>query len=111
MDMEMIGQGAAPPAGSWTHSHEEDTAGVMVYRAALSYPFPPSRAGRETLEFGAAGELTLRAPGPDDRTRARSSRWTALGMNRFTLGGTAEVPERVIEVIEATPEILKIRPA
>lgn len=109
--MRQGGQDAAPPIGSWTHSREEDAGGLLVYRPALSFAFPPSRGGRETLEFGAGGALTLHAPGPDDRTRAQPGRWTALGMNRFALGGTPGAPERVIEVVEATSEVLKIRPA
>jgi hypothetical protein len=30
-------------------------------------------------------------------------------MNRFGLGGTAEAPERAIEIIEAKPDVIKIR--
>jgi hypothetical protein len=33
----------------------------------------------------------------------------ARGMNRFTLGGTAEAPEQSIEIIEAGADVLKIR--
>jgi len=51
----------------------------------------------------------VRTPGPDDRPRDTAGRWTALGMNRFRLGGTAGAPDRVIEVVEQTPAILKIR--
>jgi hypothetical protein len=98
----------APLRGSWTHSYEEDQGDVLVYRPTHSFAFPPAR-GRETLEFGEGGELTKQTPGPDDRPRARVSRWTALGMNRFRLEGTADTPGQVIEVVEYTPEILKIR--
>ena len=94
--------------GSWTHSHEEDQGDVLVYRSTHTFAFPPAR-GRETLEFGEGGELTERTPGPDDRPRDTAGRWTALGMNRFRLGGTADAPGRVIEVVEHTPDILKIR--
>ena len=107
--MKSMSQDAVPVSGSWTHSFEEDQASVLVYRPTHSFAFPPTRAGREAIEFGAGGELSEWAPGPDDRPRAKPGRWTALGMNRFALGGTAGEPERVIEVIEATPDILKIR--
>jgi hypothetical protein len=97
-----------PLRGSWTHSHEEDQGDILIYRPTHSFAFPPSR-GRETLEFGEGGELTKKAPGPDDRSRTGVSRWTALGMNRFRLEGIADTPGQVIEVVEYTPEILKIR--
>jgi hypothetical protein len=95
--------------GSWTHSFEEDQGDVLVYRPTYSFAFPPARRGRETLEFGEGGALTERTPGPDDRLRDTAGRWTALGMNRFRLGDTADAPGRVIEVVEHTPAILKIR--
>lgn len=98
----------APIHGSWTHSFEEDQGDVLVYRQTHSFAFPPAR-GRETLKFGEGGELTEQSPGPDDRPRDTAGRWTALGMNRFRLGGTADTSVRVIEVVEHTPDILKIR--
>ena len=106
--MDEMNQGAAP-RGSWTHSFEEDEPGVQVYRPMHSFAFPPTRAGRETLEFGAGGELIEYTPGPDDRPREKRGRWKALGMNRFALGGMTNAPERVIEIIEITRDILKIR--
>jgi hypothetical protein len=42
-------------------------------------------------------------PGPDDRPRHVSGSLTALGMNRYRLGN------QVVELIEATPEALKLR--
>lgn len=94
--------------GSWTHSFEENQGDILVYRPTHSFAFPPAR-GRETLEFGQGGELIEWAPGPDDRPRDTAGRWTALGMNRFQLRGTANALGQVIEVVEYTPEILKIR--
>lgn len=108
--MKTMDQGAAPISGSWTHSFEEDQGDVQVYRPTHSFAFPPAR-GRDTLEFAEGGELTERTPGPDDRPRDRAGRWTALGMNRFRLGDTADTASRIIEVVEHTPEILKIRKA
>jgi hypothetical protein len=98
-----------PIQGSWTHSFEEDQADVLVYRPTNSFAFPPTRGGRETLEFGEGGGLTRQMPGPDDRPRGMASQLTALGMNRFRVGGTADAPGQVIEIIEHTPEMLKIR--
>jgi hypothetical protein len=94
--------------GSWTHSHEEDQGDVLVYRPTGSFAFPPAR-GRDTLEFSEGGELTEHTPGANDRSHSAEGRWTALGMNQYRLEGTANTPGRVIEVVEHTPEILKIR--
>jgi hypothetical protein len=108
--MTAMDQGAAPPSGSWTHSFEEDEpGGVLVFRPTHSFAFPPTRAGRDTIVFGEGGELTEQSPGPDDRPRATPGRWTAVGMNRFALGGTAEAPQRAIEIIETRSDVLKIR--
>lgn len=107
--MESMNQGAAALSGSWTHSFEEDVAGVQVYRPTHSFAFPPSRQGRETLDFSADGQVTEGAPGPDDRPVSTAAPRTALGMNRFSLGGSAAAPGRVIEVIESTPDVLKLR--
>ena len=108
--MKEMDQGAAPIGGSWTHSFEEDDGSVLVYRPTHTYAFPPARRGRDTLEFGKDGELTEYAPGPDDRPRATAAnRWRALGMNRIMLGGTQDAPGQVIEIIELTPDILKVR--
>jgi hypothetical protein len=98
----------APIQGNWTHSFEEDQGDVLVYRPTHSFAFPPAR-GRDTLDFGSGGELTELTPGPDDRPRPTGDRWIPLGMNRFSLGGTPDAPGRTIEVVEHTPEVLKIR--
>jgi hypothetical protein len=42
-------------------------------------------------------------PGPDDRPRHASASLRALGMNRYRLGN------QVVELIEASPEALKLR--
>jgi len=107
--MKKMDQGVAPIRGSWTHSFEEDEADILVYRPTDTFTFPPSRRGRESLEFGEGGELKELTPGPDDRPRDTAGDWTALGMNRFRLGDTADTLGRVIEIVEHTPEILKIR--
>jgi len=44
-------------------------------------------------------------PGADDRQVRSAASVTALGMNRFRLGDA-----RVIEVLEAGPDVLKIKP-
>src|SRR3982751_3512611 len=104
-----MNQTFAALGGSWTHSFYEDSSCVLVYRPTHSFAFPPSRRGREILEFGDEGEVAMGMPGPDDRPRFTQARITVLGMNRYSLGGTADRPGRVVEIVEATPEVLKLR--
>jgi hypothetical protein len=96
-------------SGSWTHSYEEDdSADVQVYRPTHAFAFPPSRRGRETLEFGAGGQMIKGMPGPDDRQSKTGAALTSLGMNRYRLDG-GQTPGRVIEIIASEPDLLKIR--
>jgi len=100
---------APPPSGSWTHSYEEDEGAIRVYRPTDSFAFPPTRAGRETLQFRANGELIRQVPGPDDRPHDSASHWSALGGNRVGLGGMPGAPEAVFEIIEYRSDVLKLR--
>ncbi len=106
--MKTMDQGGPELDGSWTHSFEEDEAEVLVYRPTDAFAFPPARRGRESIVFAAGGEITALSPGPDDRSRA-AGRWRALGMNRYGVGGTADAPAQVLEIVEAGPRILKLR--
>lgn len=96
------------PGGSWTHSFEEDEAGVEVYRPTATFAFPPSRKGREVLRFATQDDgepgVTSLLPGPDDRPRAApADTLRALGQGRYALGDHKE-----LDIIEATPDILKL---
>ncbi|MFC5477763.1 hypothetical protein [Massilia suwonensis] len=90
--------------GSWAHSFEEDAGDVQVYRLRDAFPFPPSRRGRETLDFQQAGQVVSGMPGPDDRQVHASGGLTPLGMNRFRLGDA-----QTLEVVESGPDVLKVR--
>ena len=112
----MHGMTMALPSGSWTHSFEEDVDGIEVYRPTATFAFPPSRKGRKVLEFGAdtgameGGEasMTSLSPGPDDRPRAGPlTRLLPLGMGRYALAG-ASGPQEVIDIVEATPDVLRL---
>ena len=92
------------PEGSWTHAFEEDADGIEVYRPTLGHPFPPSRRGRARLTFGSDGVVESE-PGPDDRPRPRAA-LPAAGPGRF---GDHDTPQGAIEIIEATPDLLRIR--
>ena len=102
-------QDTPPVTGRWTHSFEEDQTGIEIYRPSDSFPFPLSRRGRETLEFGTGGKVSVQEPGPDDRLNMKTCSWRAIGMNRFGISGIGGERERVIEILDAKPDILKIR--
>ncbi len=94
----------APVTGSWTHSFEEDDDDVEVYRPTLDYPFPPSRRGRRRLDF-AGDDVVESAPGAADKPVPTAS---------FQSGGQGSwhdpVPEQPgFQILEATPEMLRIR--
>jgi hypothetical protein len=109
VNMGSINQDTPPVTGSWTHSFEEDEGVVHVYRPTNSFPFPLSRKGRETIEFDAGGKVNMQEPGPDDRLNIKTYSWRAIDMNRFALRGIGDEHERVIEILDAKPDILKIR--
>jgi hypothetical protein len=69
-------------AKSWTHSHEEDSGGLMVFRRSES-EFPPSR-GRMSFDLNRDGVAHLTGPGPDDRRIRRQGTWNLDG-NLLTL--------------------------
>jgi hypothetical protein len=89
--------------GSWTHSFEEDTGGQQVFRPTATYPFPPGRRPRDTLDFD-AGQLVRAVPGPDDKLQRSPEVLTPLGMQRYRLGDGRE-----IAVIDADSTILRVR--
>jgi hypothetical protein len=57
----------------WTHSREEDTNGLTVFRPS-NFNFPPSR-GREGMEFRPNGEFVHYNIGATDRSEAVPGRW------------------------------------
>lgn len=76
--------------GGWAHSFEEDEGDIRVYRPRATFAFPPSRRGRETLDIGPSGGVMAGMPGPAD-----------------SIVGQGEPPR--FEIIEAGPDILKVR--
>lgn len=92
----------------WTHSREEDTNDITVYRP-LSFPFPPSR-GREAIEFRENGEFIQYRIGATDRSEAIVGRW------RFERSNLVEVdfeksrlsPFRLI-LISVDNDLLKVK--
>jgi|SRR6476646_5493284 hypothetical protein len=104
-----MNEGLPPVTGSWTHSFEEDKAEYEVYRPTDTFPFPLSRRGRETLEFSHGGEMRMEEPGPDDRLYIKKCTWSSIGKNRFVISGVEVEGERIVEILDAKPDLLKIR--
>ena len=91
--------------GRWLFSHEE--GGARVFRPRGT-PFPPSRRPREGLDINADGTFRAYAPGAGDAPAAADGRWTEAGGDRLQLA-YADGRERVLEIVEAAPDTLKIR--
>jgi hypothetical protein len=70
--------------GRWVHSHEEDSAGEMVFRRP-DHPFPRSR-GRTSFELNPDGSYVESSPGPVDVPEQSRGEW-ALDGDRLVLGG------------------------
>ena len=62
---------------AWVHSHEEDEGARLVFRGP-DRELPPSR-GRTGFTLKPNGVVEVVGPGPDDRRRATSGRWTLTG--------------------------------
>jgi len=91
----------------WLHSHEEDTAGEMVFRPA-NYPFPPSR-GRTGFELRPDGTAAVLGPAPTDKPLERSGTWKIDDAKRLIV----HVPElqqtQSMTVVSSNPDRLVVR--
>jgi hypothetical protein len=92
----------------WTHSREEDTSDVTVFRPS-SFAFPPSR-GREGIEFRENGEVFHYRIGATDRSEAVAGQWHIERDNTIEVDspGTPLSPYRLV-VISVDNEVLKVR--
>ncbi|MFI1255513.1 hypothetical protein ACH4U6_17285 [Streptomyces netropsis] len=92
----------------WTHSYEEDTEGVTVYRPT-DYPFPPAR-GRRGMEIVADGTYIDHAIGAADVPDIIPGHWsTADGKSlAISFPGTNR-PDRRLEILQCDGKLLKVR--
>ncbi|MDQ6948707.1 MAG: hypothetical protein M3256_21240 [Actinomycetota bacterium] len=93
-------------SGAWTHAHEDDSDGRLVFRPS-DFAFPPAR-GRDSFELLADGGLRHGAPGPDDRRAWGDGSW-ALDGGRLTLRPDGQ-PEQRYHVERADGQELVLRP-
>ena len=91
----------------WLHSHEEDTAGEMVFRPA-TYAFPPSR-GRAGFELRPDGSAAVLGPAPNDAPQERSGTWKISDAKQLVV----HVPElqqtQSMTVLSTGPDRLVVR--
>jgi hypothetical protein len=91
----------------WIHSQEEDKNGVLVYRPR-NFHFPPAR-GRDGFEVRQDGEFRLLSPGPADRSESIEGRWRRAGKAKIRVEFPTPQYNRDILILEATPELLRIK--
>jgi hypothetical protein len=94
----------------WGHSHEEDAAGVLVYRPH-TFDFPAAR-GREWFEFKKDGTYIQHDIAPADGNIALPGTWKQDPAHAGSLLiGLQTKPEASyrMEILELTKEVLKFR--
>lgn len=92
----------------WQHSYEEDAGDVQAYRP-FEYPFPPAR-GRTGIEFRPDGQFVRWVIGPGDAPEAVPARWREQEENsRVVVSGAQQQEETVLELVECTDEVLRVR--
>ena len=94
--------------GKWVHSHEEDTAGEMVFRPE-TYSFPPSR-GRRSFELRPDGSMIDHGIGPDDRPTSRSGSWDIKDTNELELRpADPTARSSTLQILRADPDKLVVK--
>ena len=106
MASEKIDQAALQQA--WLHSHEEDTAGAMVFRPS-SYKFGPSR-GRAGFELKPGGELVESLIAPADGSMRKTGKWKLSGDGRLSFyRDDPSTPAKVLEIQSAAKDKLVVK--
>lgn len=92
----------------WTHSHEEDSEGIKVYRPS-GYNFPPSR-GRDGFELKENGEFIRYGVGATDKQEAVVGTWIAEGENKIQVSFDPQNNQSfTIDIVSSDENVLKIR--
>ena len=92
----------------WTHSHEEDTRDVRVYRPD-DYDFPPAR-GRVGFEFQEGGELIYYGIAAADGTELSTGRWTLEDSNLIQIEvDNDRIEPFTLEVVSCDEDMLTVK--
>lgn len=90
---------------SWTHAHESDAPGRIVFRPSEE-ELPPSR-GRRTIDLRPGLDLRLVDPGPDDRPVEHVGTWSLDG-TVLSLEVEGRGPERFeVEAVDEHELVLR----
>lgn len=93
--------------GHWVHSHEEDSAGEMIFRPA-SFSFPRSR-GRDSFELQ-ADALIEHGPGPGDAATETRGTWSLSADGKLSFfRGPGKKASRVLNIASVEPDRLVVR--
>ena len=90
----------------WTHSYEDDTSDITVYRPA-SYAFPPSR-GREGFEIREDGVYIRHAIGRADYPEQFEGSWEMSEEDELIVTLPKQPPFE-LKILSVTEEMLKIQ--
>lgn len=92
----------------WTHSREEDSGEIKVYRPN-EYNFPPSR-GRDGFELKENGEFIYYGIGATDKREAVIGRWKAEGENKIQVTFDNQNNQSfTLDIVASDEDVLKIR--
>ena len=92
----------------WTHSYEEDTEDVRVYRPN-DYEFPLSR-GRRGFEIKESGKFIQYDIAPTDGSERRVGHWKAEGTNRIKIYFRDRAIQSIIlDIVSCDGNILRIK--
>jgi hypothetical protein len=92
----------------WLHSHEEDSAGEMVFRPA-TFKFPPAR-GRDGFELRPDESMIELRIGPTDRLEQVPGKWRLEGGDRLLFyEQSSPNPTRTMQIISAEEDRLVIK--
>jgi hypothetical protein len=91
----------------WTHSFEEDSSGVEVFRPD-GVSLPPS-FGRDGFEMYANGTFIQQDIGPADGIVQVPGRWALLGLDRVAAFFDGARPDYSFDVLEVNDSVLRRR--
>jgi hypothetical protein len=90
----------------WTHSYEEDSGQVQVFRPSDS-DFPLTRAPRRSYEFKRSGQVFRIGTGPADDPMETKGIFRQTGTSELTLQFDGSLVR--IEILHCDNNLLKIR--
>ncbi len=107
-DKQNKGTYPAELIGSWSHSYEEDTQNLKVFRPA-AYEFPPAFS-REGFELMEGGQCIYHGIAPADGVTNEEASWAWGEGNRLVITRKADgAPEIVLDVESVSKDMLKVK--